>query len=160
MLKEYKGDLLKSGCDIICHQVNLQGIMGGGLALQIATKYPECEKEYKKYLESVGKAQALYNIVNCYDYFGGKHLDKVVVNCFSQNEDFTTNYEQLKLIVKELKKQIKTDCKLWLENHIITIGIPKNYGCGIAKGNWETVKKIWCNAFKNEDKLELQIWEF
>ena len=104
--------------------------------------------------------QALYNIVNCYDYFGGKHLDKVVVNCFSQNEDFTTNYEQLKLIVKELKKQIKTDCKLWLENHIITIGIPKNYGCGIAKGNWETVKKIWCNAFKNEDKLELQIWEF
>lgn len=36
MITHHNGDLLKSGCDIICHQVNLQGIMGGGLAKQIA----------------------------------------------------------------------------------------------------------------------------
>lgn len=28
----YKGDLLKSPCNMICHQVNCQGVMGDGIA--------------------------------------------------------------------------------------------------------------------------------
>ena len=47
MISYHNGDLLKSGCDIICHQVNLQGVMGGGIARQIANKYPDVEKSYK-----------------------------------------------------------------------------------------------------------------
>lgn len=38
--EEIKGNLLESDCDIICHQTNTLGIMGGGIALQIKNKYP------------------------------------------------------------------------------------------------------------------------
>lgn len=154
MITYHNGDLLKSGCDIICHQVNLQGVMGGGLAKQIAAKYPEVEEEYKRYLNFAGKELAYYDIVKMHSVWENLW----VVNIFSQNEDFTTNYDKLKLIVKDLKNQIKKDCKLWLENHTITIGIPYKYGCGIASGDWKTVEKIWCNVFKNEQHLDLQIW--
>ena len=44
-----KGDLLKADADVICHQVNLQGVMGGGLALSIAMKYPNVNKIYEDY---------------------------------------------------------------------------------------------------------------
>ena len=38
MIKFFNGDLLKSGCDIICHQVNEYGVMGAGIAKQIKEK--------------------------------------------------------------------------------------------------------------------------
>lgn len=38
MIKEIQGDLLTCGADIICHQVNFEGVMGGGVALSIRNK--------------------------------------------------------------------------------------------------------------------------
>lgn len=38
MIKEIQSDLLTCGADIICHQVNFEGIMGGGVALSIRNK--------------------------------------------------------------------------------------------------------------------------
>lgn len=32
MIKFFNGDLLRSNCQLICHQVSLQGTMGGGVA--------------------------------------------------------------------------------------------------------------------------------
>lgn len=43
------GDLLKAKEDILVHQVNIQGNMGGGVAKQIAIQYPKVESEYRKY---------------------------------------------------------------------------------------------------------------
>lgn len=161
MIKEFKGDLLKGSCNIICHQVNLQGIMGGGLARQIATLYPQVEEEYRRYLKNYGKDNVLYNIVNVYEKFEDKKICMFrIVNCFSQDENFNTNYEQLKHILKELKKQLKNEYKpYFINNCVLKIGIPKNYGCGIANGDWNIVKKIWCDAFEKEQNIELQIWE-
>lgn len=39
-----------------------------------------------------------------------------------------------------------------------TIGIPYKYGCGIAKGDWVKVEKIFKNEFE-ESELRLQIWK-
>ena len=53
MVKVKKGNLLKARTDIIVHQVNVQGVMGGGVARQLSLKYPGLEKFYanhcKKY---------------------------------------------------------------------------------------------------------------
>lgn len=43
------GDLLKSGADYICHQVNCQGIMGSGVARAIKEAYPIV---YRKYMNA------------------------------------------------------------------------------------------------------------
>lgn len=142
MIKLYNGDLLKSNCEIICHQVNLQGCMGGGIARQIAIKYPLCEKEYINYKDK--------KIGNVYFY---KHNEKYyIANCFSQNENFDTNY----IALKDCFEKVKNYCK---ENCIKTVGVPYNYGCGIANGNWETVLSILNSLFYNDDEIELQIWK-
>ena len=147
MIKEYKGDLLNSGCDIICHQVNLQGCMGGGLAKQIATKYPGCEEQYQKFCKKYD-FYCLGGKVQYYKIDGGQYI----ANCFSQDEWFRTEYKWLKEIVKTIRDFASHMCAK-------TIGIPKNYGCGIAVGNWEKVKRIWTNIFKDIKNIELQIWE-
>lgn len=148
MIKELQGDLLRSKCDIICHQVNLDGIMGGGLALQIANKYPYCEKQYK-ILCKEGIGVPLQGYVNLCQV--ETNPNRYIANCFSQNTDYTTNYKWLKECVKTVYDMAKS-------LNVKTVGIPKNYGCGIAKGNWEIVKEIWSEQFKNSN-IELQIWE-
>lgn len=147
MIKEYKGDLLNSGCDIICHQVNLQGIMGSGLARQIAIQYPNCEKQCQRFC----KKHEFYELGGKAQYYKTK-LGQYIVNCFSQDEWFRTEYKWLKEIVKNIR-----DFADYINAK--TIGIPKNYGCGIAIGNWKKVKEIWSNMFKDKKSIELQIWE-
>ena len=47
MLKLKNGNILESDANIICHQVNCQGVMGAGLALQIRKRYPSAFEEYR-----------------------------------------------------------------------------------------------------------------
>jgi len=39
-MRVLKGDILTVKKGYVCHQVNIQGIMGAGLALQIKNKWP------------------------------------------------------------------------------------------------------------------------
>ena len=151
MISNKNGDLLESGCDIIAHQINLQGIMGGGIALQIAKKFPTIQESVLKITNVFPNKETLLGEV----YFGilpykGKML--WIANCFSQNDDFSTNYKCLKTCVLKLIKIAKEYDKK-------TIGIPDGYGCGIAKGKWEEVYKIFYNAFHSKKDIELQIWK-
>lgn len=131
MIKYVKGDLLESDAQIILHQVNLQGVMGGGLALQIANKYPNVEMIYKEY-----KDKKLGNVV-----FATAD-DKFIGNCFSQNEDFTTNYKALEQCLDKVLDYMNMF-------DLISVAIPYKYGCGIASGDWNKVEKIFENKFKD-----------
>ena len=147
MITYHFGDLLESNCKIICHQVNLQGFMGGGLALQISKKYPMCEEKYKKYLN-------LYYLKN--EVLGKVHFFKsedgtVVANCFSQKENFDTDYEALKSCLNRIKKYALICGKG------TSVGIPFKYGCGIANGDWEKVEKIIKFVFEKSN-VDCQIW--
>lgn len=125
------GDILKATEDIICHQVNCQGIMGGGLALQIARAYPNIKKEYQSYCTC---------LVNNYDLLKGDYYivkaksNKYIANCFTQKPNFDTDY----IAIKECFKGLLNICKETGR----TIAIPYGYGCGIANGNWEDVETI------------------
>ena len=136
--KIIKGDLLETNADVICHQVNLQGVMGGGLALSIAKKYPNVNKCYESYSKKdLGEVCMVYTD------------DFIVANCFSQREDFNTDYKALR------------ECLLKVRKHMIdcgyrTVAIPYKYGCGIANGDWETVFDIFNDIFF---KYELLIYQ-
>ena len=149
MISFHNGDLLESNCDIICHQVNLQGVMGGGLALQIATKHPKCEAEYKRMVQEQNKVELLKGKV-CFYCVQASPLE-FIANCFSQNEDFTTNYR----CVKNCFKDILLFAKM---HNLKTIGVPYNYGCGIATGDWNKVEKIFKEIFEDEKDINIQIW--
>lgn len=48
MITIKNGNILESTEDIICHQVNCQGYMGGGVARQLANSY--INLEFVKYI--------------------------------------------------------------------------------------------------------------
>lgn len=131
MIKYIKGDLLETNADVICHQVNLQGVMGGGLAYSIARKYPNVNKTYKAHEpKQLGEVCLVYTD------------DFVVANCFSQTEDFNTDY-------KALRECLKTVRDTMIVSGYKTVAIPYKYGCGIANGNWGDVLYVFEDVFKD-----------
>lgn len=147
MISYHNGNLLDSECDIICHQVNLQGVMGGGLALQISTKYQNCEEQYKDMLKRFDMRGDVHFF--CYGYKG---YNKFIANCFSQEENFNTNYEWVKSCFKKVLGFAK-------KFNVETIGVPFKYGCGIANGDWQKVEEIFKQIFDNEKDIDFQIWK-
>lgn len=130
MVSIINGDLLMCEADVICHQVNLDGVMGGGLAYSIARKYPEVDDIYKKY-----RPKKLGEV--CF----AETDDFVIANCFSQDEDFNTNYFALENCLRKVRKYMKS-------NGYKSVAIPYHYGCGIANGNWDKVYNIFVKVFK------------
>lgn len=153
MIKIKQGNILESTENIICHQVNCQGIMGGGLALQIAKQFSNVEQEYKQYCET--HADAL-KIDDTYKNVKGQCLlskiaeDKFIANCFTQRPDFTTDYQAIfdcfKTLLEYCKKTNKTIC------------VPYKYGCGIAKGSWKTVEGLF-NYLSHLYKIDITIYQ-
>lgn len=129
-MKMVSGNLLEATENVICHQVNLAGIFGGGLALQIKNKYPECENETQLFIDNTKE----YKMGMVCFYIAHDHI---IANCFSQNYKFETDYSALEKCVAEIKKQFPTE----------NVAIPYKYGCGIAIGDWNKVLKIWEKYF-------------
>ena len=143
MLIYKTGDILQATENIICHQVNEDGIMGGVLALQIAKSYPKVEQQYKKYCD-------LYK-----DYlYGSYQVEKIgdkkyIANCFTQR-NFITNLKDIDQVFRGLLES----CKL----NEFSICIPFKYGCGIANGDWNKVSKMF-EKLSNEYGLDISIYK-
>lgn len=125
MLWIKKGNILDSKEQVILHQVNVFGAIGG-LAEQLAKKY---EKEYDMY-----KKFCFDN--NCdYDILKGKYLQTGrVVHCFTQDPNWKTDYISLDVCLNDFFKE---------NSDVTVIAIPYKYGCGIASGCWEKVESIF-----------------
>lgn len=130
------GDLLKAEEDILVHQVNVEGIMGGGVARQIAEKYLNVEKEYIKFCKK-------YN--NNYQQLRGKvdlikEKGKYIANMFSQDKSFNTDYEAMEIALEKVRD--------YAEQENLTVAMPFKIGCGIAKGDFNLVLDVISKVFK------------
>lgn len=133
-MKTVEGNLiikaLEGEFDVIAHGCNCHNMMGSGIALAIATAFPQAyvadRLTTKGDINKLGTmtltrakkvdAKGSFDIANLYtQYDPGRDLD----------------YTALRLCLKKLALTYP-GCK---------IGLPK-IGCGIAGGNWEVVKII------------------
>lgn len=143
-VKVVDGDILNCEEDIICHQTNCIGIMGGGVALQIRKKYPNVYEEYVAFCKQyrVHPAELLGHVQFCNTPDG-----KVIANCFGQNSTsgspVLTNYAALEEALYTVNK--------FARSRKLTVAIPYNIGCGIAGGNWATVEEIINRIFGDEE---------
>lgn len=135
MIKIINGNILDCTENIIIHQVNPLGIMGAGVARQLADKYESLEENYRLFCES-----------NNYDYtllrgrvFKVNIDNKIICNMFSQTLELKTAYHAMKTALKTIKNMAK-DLNL-------SVCMPYNIGCGIADGNWEIVEQIIADVF-------------
>lgn len=149
------GNLFDSKADVLCHQVNLFGVMGGGIAAEIRKRFPSVYEEYKEQCEKI-------NCTNYEDYLGtvlmvdtNKGRDQFIANCFCQNyfseNNCLTNYEKMEKCFYEIKD--------WMNhNNKYTVAFPYGIGCGIAGGNWGIVENIIQKVLDNHN-LIVEIWK-
>ena len=125
-----RGDILTATEQIICHQVNLLGVMGAGLALKIRNKYPEVYDEYVKYCKGAKLGDVLFAKAND---------GKIVANIFGQHNigrtGLFTDYEALYVGLIKVRR----------EN--MTTAIPYKIGCGLGGGDWGVVSNLIGCAF-------------
>lgn len=158
------GDLLSSKCDVICHQVNCQGVMGSGVAKQIRDRYPIV---YQSYLNSVSlcreKFKSTFRLLGTIDFI--KCETCAVVNMYSQYNYLPrsvvhTDYPSFRQCLKEIKKVITDHCQLTRQDtSSIKIGFPYKIGCGLAGGDWNVVSKILESEFSG-NSWNVEIWEY
>jgi len=152
MLKEYTGDILKSGATYICHQVNCRGAMNSGLAKHIKNKYPKVYDEYKA---RVNKAKSEDSHLDDFGLLGRVLAvdveDCTILNCFSQNyygKDGKryTDYVALQVCLNSIYSHLMPNER---------VAFPYRFGCGLGGGNWEVVKKMIAETFNDK---EVEIW--
>ena len=149
MIKHIKCDIFESGADIICHQVNCQGVMGSGVAKQVREKFPNVYETYKE-LCSQDTPKNLLGIAQPV-----QANDKmIIVNIFAQ-ENFGydgkcyTDYNALRKGFETVRDNNKDD----------TIAIPKLMGCHRGGGSWDIVYKMIEEVFADSD-CEVLICEY
>ena len=159
MITYHNGDILKSGADYICHQVNCKGVMGAGLALQIRNLYPKLYDDYKQLCEASGKNMLGHISAYNANLKSKNYCTTKIINMFAQ-EDYgrnkvQTDYKAFESCVR------KIIVEAGMSNYDIpykpVIAFPYKIGCGLAGGDWDTVKGI----IEKYDKewLDIQIWK-
>lgn len=125
LIQAYKdGDV-----DWIVHQVNTQGVMGSGIALQIKQEYP---KHFEKYVEYCTEHK---------DLLGNSFAEEGVVGVFGQEHygvgQRHTNYAAL-------LSGLETFFSYIIEENPDTnkIGIPYGIGCGLGGGDWTIMRTL------------------
>ena len=147
------GNLLESDCDIICHQVNCQGVMGSGIAKAIKDKWPEVYTIYKAYCN---KAKCSSDLLGKIIGLNIKDSNQIIINFCSQDNYLPrtvchTDYMAFKMCCQKLKFYLYTHD---LQNKVI--GFPYRIGCGLGGGDWGTVLDIITEEFKD---YEVEIWK-
>ena len=139
MIKIKQGNILNCDENIIVHQVNVQGVMGGGVARQLADQYKELEKDYYQVCkEDKFDYEELKGLASIPQY-----NDKHIANIFSQKPNLDTDYEMMERALNWVKRKA-IDFKL-------SVAIPYGIGCGIANGDWNIVYKIIEEVFSDYD---------
>ena len=137
------GNIFDTHCNIICHQVNCQGVMGHGIAKQVKEKYKGVFNEYKRYCDAhADNREAMLGEALIVDVdYGAAVLDwlvnkerKYIANIFGQltyGTGLRTNYKALVLRLEVVANFAK--------EHNLSVAIPYKIGCGLAGGDWNKV---------------------
>lgn len=163
MLIEKIGDLLECDADLLCHQTNYFGVMGGGIAASIYARALS-KDSYAVYQKTCNEnRRSLLGSIQILPY---EDCDgRYIVNIFSQDDlnpranGCTTDYSALR------------DCLQQVERYAfanrLTVALPGYIGCGIAGGDWRCVYQIIREVFENSlvlcsivywDAFENKLW--
>ena len=156
MIKHIKCDIFESGADIICHQVNCQGVMGSGIAKQVRDKYPKVYEGYKQWCENsspeelLGKSQYV-PIIPLRDTVTGNYKQgdlMGIINIFGQlnyghGGKCYTDYDAL----HHSFAKINEFCNLFPFKPVLAF--PYKFGCARGGGQWEIVYKMIEEAFQD-----------
>lgn len=140
MIKHLKCNIFDSGADVICHQVNCQGVMGGGLAKQVKDRHPEVYESYVDYLSRCKKwgQQPL----GTYTFTKALGTNYWILNVFGQDKQYTD--------YNALRKSLTSARQDGLGKKV-TIAFPYKMGCDRGGGDWDIVYNIIKEVFADQE---------
>jgi O-acetyl-ADP-ribose deacetylase (regulator of RNase III) len=139
-MKTIVGDVLANVTHdaIIVHGCNAQGVMGGGIALQIKNKYPKAYEAYIKHLNMCAQE----GMTRTSEALGGGVLVDVgnnlfIANMITQDRYGTdTRHANYEAIARAFELVAETADEKLLPIHYPMIG------AGLAGGNWNIINAI------------------
>lgn len=148
MIHTIKGDLFSTNADVICHQVNCQGVMGSGVAKQVKEKYPEAYENYKnicRYFSNLNKKEKLLGYPQLTKIHNAD--EKYIVNMFCQlnygsDGKRYTNYEAVYNALEKLNNIFASR---------FTFAFPYHFGCDRGGANWDIILKMMEVVFKDRE---------
>jgi len=139
MIHEIHGNALDVKKGIIVHGCNCQGIMGGGIALEVKKRYPQAYEVYRGLYERLGLTLGEVQPVMV-----DLDLDtpKIIVNAMTQDKIGThrrqVNYDAVAACFEQVAA--------WAEVYKHTYGpldiIFPAIGAGLGGGNWNIIRTI------------------
>ena len=148
MIKEIKGNIfnyIEEG-DILLHQVNCMGVMGGGIAYTIRQLFPDVYTTYVNHIRSQDDDRDLLG-QNLFVQTKYKGKNFTIGNCFGQ---YTCSSSKQETIYGALCDAFIKAANAYPNSRIL---IPKNIGCGLAGGDWNRVSKFIESIFYNHEVL-------
>ena len=165
MVTFHNGNILDSGADIICHQVNCQGAMNSGVAKAIRQKWPKVYTEYKakcdyeeatvndlygQYENSIDWSECLLGDIQVVLV----EENKAVINMFAQqyygyDQKRYTSYDAFWYCLGRIKRIINPEK---------TIAFPARIGCVRGGANWNVILTMIEEVLGADYNVE--IWDF
>lgn len=149
-MKIITGNLLEQTSGIIVHGVNCQGVMGGGIALQIRRRYPQVYEDYIHRIRSVlslsttnaereTKRKSLLGQV----VYTQISPELIIASAFTQmgygnNPDIVyANYAAIKQAFKTIADDLNIEISLGGTDRVIKFPM---IGAGLARGDWNIIQ--------------------
>lgn len=165
MVTFHNGNILDSGADIICHQVNCQGAMNSGVAKAIRQKWPKVYTEYKAKCDyeeaTVNDLYGQYeNLIDWSECLLGDiqvvlvEENKAVINMFAQqyygyDQKRYTSYDAFWYCLGRIKRIINPEK---------TIAFPARIGCVRGGANWNVILTMIEEVLGADYNIE--IWDY
>lgn len=148
-----KKDILTVESGIIFHQVNCKGIMGGGVALALASKYPGLEQSYQDYIRKITRSNTVSAkdssvLLGHIDYFAVINNQKpndglYIINVFGQDDisrsKRMTSYDAT---VEAFENFLRRPPNFYYNMTKADVYFPYQMGCGLGGGNWKIYASI------------------
>lgn len=145
MIHIIEGDLFTTKADVICHQVNCQGVMGSGVAKQVKEKYPKAYEKYKAMCDDYWCSDEENFLLGIAQIV--KIDNKNIANLFCQfdygyNGVRYTDYEAVYKAFTRLNENCPQD---------FTFAFPYHFGCDRGGANWDIIFKMMEVVFKDRE---------
>lgn len=142
----YTGNLLELAeqgvFDVVVQGCNTKGVMGGGIAKQIADRYPQALMVDRGSLHLPDRLGG-FTVAEAGNLYGKKFN---IVNAYTQ-DDFKRYPGKINADYNAIDKAFRQIAEVFDGKRI---GYPK-IGAGLAGGDWNIISSIIDNALKNQD---------
>lgn len=134
-------NVFESGeCKMFAHQANIEGVMGAGIAKEIASRYPESLRIFKNVSPFLGE---VYFVNTNFGYIF--HVLAQSLKGTGRKTNYEALYKGLEQSKKIIQKQLKYD----------KLAIPYGMGCGLGGGDWRVVSGILRAIFEDDEDFKL-----